>query len=77
MSVEVRACASAGDLRALIAPITHCFGRARVSDEQVERATRLLPPERAHAAWDGDRVVGGAGAFPLTLTVPGGRVPAA
>ena len=25
-----------------------------------------------HAAFDGDRIVGGAGAFPFELTVPGG-----
>ena len=28
-----------------------------------------------HAAFDGDAVVGGAGAFPFQLTVPGGVVP--
>ena len=27
-----------------------------------------------HAAFDGDRIVGGAGAFPFELTVPGGAV---
>ena len=27
-----------------------------------------------HAAFDGDRIVGGAGAFPFELTVPGGTV---
>ena len=30
-----------------------------------------------YAAWEGDRAVGGLGAFPFRLTVPGGRVPAA
>ena len=30
--------------------------------------------ERMHAAFDGDRIVGGAGAFPFELTVPGGTV---
>ena len=28
-----------------------------------------------HAAFDGDRIVGGAGAFPFELTIPGGTVP--
>ena len=30
------------------------------------------PVERMHAAWDGDGIVGGAGAFPFRLSVPGG-----
>jgi len=38
---------------------------------------RVLPAERMHAAWERGRAVGGAGAFPFELTVPGGRVPAA
>ena len=29
-----------------------------------------------HTAWDGDRIVGGAGAFTYQLSVPGGSVPA-
>src|SRR5207247_258443 len=37
----------------------------------------VLPAERMHAAWERGRAVGGAGAFPFELTVPGGRVPAA
>jgi predicted acetyltransferase len=37
----------------------------------------LLPVERMHVALDGEAVVGGAGAFPFELTVPGGRVRAA
>ncbi len=36
---------------------------------------RVLPLERMHAAFDGDAIVGGAGAFPFQLTVPGGVVP--
>ena len=36
---------------------------------------RLLPHERMHAAFDGDQIVGGAGAFPFELSVPGGSLP--
>jgi predicted acetyltransferase len=43
----------------------------------VESLARVLPVERLHAAREADRVVGGAGAFPFRLTVPGGRVNAA
>jgi GNAT superfamily N-acetyltransferase len=37
----------------------------------------LMPPERVFAALDGDEIVGGAGAYPLELTVPGARLPCA
>jgi predicted acetyltransferase len=43
----------------------------------VESLARVLPAERLHAARDGDDVVGGAGAFPFRLAVPGGRIDAA
>ena len=36
---------------------------------------KLLPHERLHAAFDGDAIVGGAGAFPFELTIPGGQLP--
>jgi predicted acetyltransferase len=64
-------------MRAAVSPIWHYFGRSAPSDEQIESLARVLPAERVHAAWDGERVVGGAGAFPFELTVPGGRVRAA
>jgi predicted acetyltransferase len=34
-----------------------------------------MPLERMHAAFDDGRIVGGAGAFPFDLSVPGGSVP--
>jgi predicted acetyltransferase len=77
VSWEVRPCSSAAELRAAARPIWHYFGRSAPSDDQIERLGRVLPAERAHVAWDGDRAVGGAGAFPFMLTVPGGRVAAA
>ena len=60
-----------------MAPIRHYFGRSAPNEEQAERFTRVLSPERIYAAWEGSRAVGGLGAFPFELTVPGGRVPAA
>ena len=47
--------------------------RQRGDEEDAERFSHWLPPERMHAAWDGDEVAGGAGAFPFELSVPGGR----
>ena len=59
-------------------PIRHYFGfSAAPTLEQIEPLVRVLPPERVHAVWDGERAIGGAGAFPFELTVPGGRVRAA
>src|SRR5215475_9862834 len=36
-----------------------------------------MPHERMHAAFEDGRVVGGAGAFPYELSVPGGSLPCA
>ncbi|MGH7323284.1 MAG: GNAT family N-acetyltransferase [Candidatus Rokuibacteriota bacterium] len=77
MGWEVRTCSSVEELRATITPITNYFGRSAVSDEQIERLERTLPLERLHGVWEDGRAVGGAGAFPFELTVPGGRVRAA
>ena len=60
-----------------MAPIRYYFGRSAPNEDQAERFTRVLPAERMYAAWEGSRAVGGLGAFPFQLTIPGGRVPAA
>jgi predicted acetyltransferase len=73
--IEVRPCRPE-ELRAAVSPIFHYFGRAP-SEEGVESTARVLPAERMHAAWEDGIAVGGAGAYPFELTVPGGRIPAA
>jgi predicted acetyltransferase len=73
MDVDVRACGSVEELREALAPIWHFFGGGP-SDESAERFSRVLPHERMLAARIDGEVVGGAGAFPFELTVPGGRV---
>jgi predicted acetyltransferase len=45
------------------------------SPEMLERFGQLLPQERMHAALDDGSIVGGAGAFPFDLSVPGGSLP--
>jgi hypothetical protein len=60
MTWDVRPCASRADLLEAIRPISHYFGYTPTEDN-VERASRVMPLERMHAAWDGDRAVGGAG----------------
>ena len=47
------------------------------SGEWLERFARLLPHERMHAAFEDGAIVGGAGAFPFELSVPGGSLPCA
>lgn len=42
------------------------------TEEQVERFMEFLPVDRMHAAFDGGEIVGGAGAFPFEMSVPGG-----
>jgi predicted acetyltransferase len=74
---KVRACSSLEELRAAVSPIWHYFGRTGPTEAQIASLARVLPAERVHAVWDGERAVGGAGAFPLMMTVPGGRIPAA
>jgi predicted acetyltransferase len=73
--VEVRPCRPEEVVHGL-GPIFHFFGSAP-SEEAVDNLSTLLTPGRLHAAFEDGRAVGGAGAFPFELTVPGGRVRAA
>lgn len=75
MSWEVRPC-TADELAAGLSPIWHFFGSAP-SEESLERMRDVLEPGRVHAAWEDGQAVGGAAAYSLQLTVPGGRVPTA
>jgi len=77
MDIEVRPCASAQEVKLAIAPITNYFGRSAPNEELAERLLQVLPAPRVYAAWESGRAVGGLGAIPFQLTVPGGRVPAA
>jgi len=76
MAYRVRAARDLDEYRAAISAIGHYFGWVPEPDD-VERFSRLLPPDRLHAALDGAEIVAGAGAFPFDLTVPGGPVPCA
>ena len=76
MALRIRATRSPAEYEAAIGAIEHYFGGAW-SSEEAERFGRLLPIERMHAAFDGDAIVGGAGAFPFELSIPGGRLPCA
>ena len=74
MSIEIRPCRSLAELRDALDAIGHYFGMDP-SDENAERFAQWIELERMHAAWDGDRIVGGAGALAFQLSVPGGSIP--
>jgi predicted acetyltransferase len=48
-----------------------------VREEEVEKDSKVLPAERMLGAYADDALVGTAADFPLTLTIPGGELPAA
>ncbi len=76
MKPAVRPCADFEQFMRAVGVIEQYFG-SEPSEERIERFSQNLPIERMHAAWDGDLIVGGAGAFPFELTVPGALVPTA
>ena len=49
------------------------FGAAP-TEEQLERFSKVLPHERMHAGLADGEIVGGAGAFPFEMSVPGGTI---
>lgn len=73
MAWEIRPTRDVGEFKAAVGAISHYFGGGP-DDERGERFARVLPFERMHAAFDGEEIVGGAGAFPFELTVPGGPI---
>ncbi len=76
MDIEVRACSSTEELRDALNAISHYFGGENQL-EDAERFSQWIEVDRMHAAFDGDRIVGGAGAFSYRMSVPGGAsVPA-
>ncbi len=77
MSIEVvRPCNTVAELRDALNAIGHYFGHEN-SLEDAERFAQLMDVERVHAAWEGGRIVGAAGAFSYRMSVPGGAIPTA
>jgi predicted acetyltransferase len=74
MAWDVRPVQDLEEFKRAVGAIGHYFGGWPTDDESAQRFAANLPFERMHAAFDGDRIVGGAGAFPFELTVPGGTV---
>ena len=74
MPWDVRPTRDLEEFKRAVGAIGHYFGGWPADDESAQRFAANLPLDRMHAAFDGDRIVGGAGAFPFELTVPGGQV---
>lgn len=72
MAWDVRPVRDLEEFKRAVGAIGHYFGGWPPDEESTERFSRNLPLERMHAAFDGERIVGGAGVFPFELTVPGG-----
>jgi predicted acetyltransferase len=73
---EVRPCADQDEYGRAIGAIGQYFNPPP-GEEFFERWVRTLPHERMHAAFEDGQIVGGAGAFPFELSVPGGSLPCA
>ena len=72
MAWDVRPTRDIEEFKRAVGAIGHYFGGWPADDDAAKRFSSNLPFDRMHAAFDGDRIVGGAGAFSFELTVPGG-----
>jgi predicted acetyltransferase len=76
VSFDVAPCANLEEFGQAVFAIGQYFGM-EPTEERMERFSKNLPIERMHAARENGATVGGAGAFPFQLTVPGAVVPTA
>jgi predicted acetyltransferase len=71
---EIRPSSDADEYGRAVYGIAQYFG-GPLTEEQLGRFSQMLPFERMHAAFEGGQIVGGTGAFPFELSVPGGTLP--
>src|SRR2546423_11237245 len=76
MAFEVRPCADKDEFRRAVDAIAQYFGPP-LTEERVDRFSRVLEVDRMHAAVEDGTIVGGAGAFTFAFSVPGGSLPCA
>ncbi|HEX4746976.1 MAG TPA: GNAT family N-acetyltransferase [Gaiellaceae bacterium] len=76
MTLRVAPCKDLHEFGEAVFAIGQYFG-LDPTEERMERFSKNLPIERMHACREGGATIGGAGAFPFELTVPGGTVAAA
>jgi predicted acetyltransferase len=75
VAIEIRT-PSPDDVRRFLDVSAKAF-QEELRAEDAERDERVVERERMFAAYDGEQIVGTAADFGLTLTVPGGELPAA
>jgi predicted acetyltransferase len=73
MSFRVAPCKNLEEFGEAVFAIGQYFGM-EATEERMERFSKNLPLERMHAARENGVTVGGAGAFPFEMTIPGGTV---
>jgi predicted acetyltransferase len=73
MAIKVRPCKSLAEFKQACGAIGE-YGGWEIDDTIAKRFLRVLPLAHVHAAFEGRRAVGGAGAFPFDMSVPGGSV---
>jgi predicted acetyltransferase len=71
MALEVRTVKDVAEFTDGVLAIGQYFGMVP-NEERMQRFADQITLERMHAAWSDGTVVGGAGAFDFSLTVPGG-----
>ncbi|MHB8470336.1 MAG: GNAT family N-acetyltransferase [Gaiellaceae bacterium] len=76
MSLEIRPVRDRDEFSCALYGIGQYFG-APPTEEQADRWLSYFELTRMHAAFDGEEIVGGAGAFTFDLSVPGGSLPCA
>ena len=76
VNIEIRSPEKKGH-RAFFEALGPAFGGWNITDEELEHASTYTDLTRAHAAFDGDDMVGVTGAFAFSLSVPGAEIPAA
>jgi predicted acetyltransferase len=76
VSFDVRPVTDLDEFTEAFLAIGQYFG-AEPKEERMQRFTTNLPFNRMFAARENGRTIGGAGSFPLTMSVPGGQVPCA
>jgi predicted acetyltransferase len=71
---EVRPSSNADEFARSVYAIAQYFG-GPLDEERIDRFSKVLPFERMHVAFEDSEIVGGAGAFPFDLSVPGAVLP--
>jgi predicted acetyltransferase len=76
MTFDVHPAADNAEYCDALQAIGQYFGM-QLNDEAIERFLKVLPLDRMHAARENGTIVGGAGAFPWDMSIPGGSLPTA